>query len=415
MWLSSFAAVGRYYANRARLHPPRAATVATMRKHTASSGGDQQGGDSRHASAFEQLIGNSRLVRLRGPSQQTGCNIYGKLETDNPGGSIKDRAALFIIRDAIRRGHLSTKTGTENIIVEGTAGNTGIGLALVAQQFGFECVIVLADTQSEEKKATLRAYGARLIEVPAVPFKDPNNYVHVAERLATTLQENYPNANILYANQWDNLANRQAHAEGTGPEIVDQLARFGKKIDAFSCAMGTGGTLTGVAQYLRNDYFWQGGARDSAPLVCLTDPEGAAVLRYFRDGELRSKGSSISEGIGQGRITGNMEGFTPDLLFEISDKEMLPVLHDLQEHEGLAVGGSAGINVCGAMEVANHLGPGHTIVTVLCDSAMRYATKLYNCQFLMNQSLPPPPWLEHGSSDTLGQTLSTAVAEVMKE
>lgn len=363
------------------------------------------------AGAFEQLVGNTRLVRLRGPSQKTGCDIYGKLETDNPGGSVKDRAALYIVRDALARGILSTERGTENIIVEGTAGNTGIGLALVSRQLGFECVIVLADTQSAEKKATLRAYGARLIEVPAVPFRDPNNYVHVAERLAAALREQRPGAEVLYANQWDNLANRRAHAEGTGPELVGQLARMGKRLDAFSCAVGTGGTLAGVAQYLREDCFRPDG-RD-APLVCLTDPEGAALFRYYRDGVLKSSGASLSEGVGQGRITGNLEGFVPDLAFEISDREMLPVLHALQAEEGLALGGSAGINVCGAMAVARHLGPGHTVATVLCDGAMRYATKLYDVEFLKERDLPPPPWLDRSTLDDLGESLSTVSKEVL--
>jgi cysteine synthase len=373
----------------------------------------------QHPSAFEQCVGNTRLIRLRGPSEATGCCIYGKAEYDNPGGSVKDRAALAMIKDAEERGILVR--GEPGIVVEGTAGNTGIGLALAARTFGYETVICLADTQSQEKKDQLRWAGATLVEVPAVPFRNPNNYVHVAARLAEALADHqrsaHARARVFYANQWDNLANRNAHYDGTGPEIRMQLAAVGVTLDAFSCAMGTGGTLSGCAEYFREVSF--GNIR-----IGLTDPEGAAIVNYHRTGQLASQGSSISEGIGQGRITGersalhssrwqgrdrfdvralvlcgvtgNMEGFKPDdgLIFEIPDAEMLHVLQKLQSEDGLAVGGSAGINVAGAMRVAQALGPGHTVATVLCDRAERYAGKLYNTDFLRAKGLPPPPWLD---------------------
>ena len=361
-----------------RLWFTRSAPVAARTMASAAS--------SSHLSAFEQSVGNTRLLRLRGPSEATGCEIYGKAEYENPGGSVKDRPALAMIREAEATGVLVR--GEPGIVVEGTAGNTGIGLALAAKTCGYETVICLADTQSAEKKNTLRWAGARLVEVPAVPYRDANNYVHVAARLAEKLAAAAPGgARVFYANQWDNLANRRAHCDTTGAEIWRQTEG---KVDAFSCAMGTGGTLTGVAQALRE----LSGGRVR---IGLTDPEGAAIVSYLRTGELASHGSSISEGIGQGRVTGNMVGFRPDddLIFEVSDEEMLPVLQDMQQNEGVCLGGSAGINVAGAMKVARTLGPGHTVVTVLCDQAGRYAGKLYNTQFLATRGLPQPSWLQH--------------------
>ena len=337
---------------------------------------------TKNGTGYEQLVGNTRLIRLAGPSELTGCEIYGKCEWENPGSSIKDRAALWMVKDAEKKKQLIR--GQKGIIIEGTAGNTGIGLALCGKAFGYDVIICLADTQSPEKKDALRQAGAQLLEVPAVPFKDPNNYVHVAERLSEEIRKSGEYDHIFYANQWDNLSNRQAHIDGTGPEIWEQT---GGKIDAFSCATGTGGTITGVGTYLRT--------MNRNIKIALTDPEGAAVLRYFTEGTLRSVGSSISEGIGQGRITGNMgaDNFTPDMFIEVEDQEMMPILQDLQETEGLAIGGSAGVNVAGAIKVAQNLGPGHTIVTVLCDRADRYATKLYNREFLNSRGLPVPNWI----------------------
>ncbi|GBG32875.1 Cysteine synthase [Hondaea fermentalgiana] len=335
---------------------------------------------------FEQLVGNTRMVRLKFASELTGCDVLAKCEYENPGGSIKDRAALWMIRDAEARGLL--KRGEPGVVVEGTAGNTGIGLALASRVFGYRCIIGIASSQSEEKKATLRLAGASLVEVPPVPYKNPNNYVHVAKRLAAEIKEQ-TGLNTLYADQWDNLANRRAHTESTGPEIYEQAMAMTGRLDAFSCAMGTGGTLSGVAEYLRSKH--------PSIKIGLTDPCGAAVYRYFRDGQLASEGSSITEGIGQGRITGNMEGFTPDLLHEIPDTEMMPTLYALLEKEGLAVGGSAAVNVAGAIRVAKDLGPGHTVVTPLCDLGQRYASKLYNPSFLASKGLPVAPWLQDQS------------------
>lgn len=332
--------------------------------------------------SFEQLVGNTRMVRLDFASKLTGCNILAKCEYENPGGSIKDRAALWMIRDAEARGLL--KRGEPGVVVEGTAGNTGIGLALAARVFGYRCIIGIASSQSEEKKATLRLAGASLVEVPPVPYKNPNNYVHVAKRLAAEIKST-TGMNTLYADQWDNLANRRAHVESTGPEIARQAIEMTGRLDAFSCAMGTGGTLAGTSEYLR--------ANVPGIKIGLTDPCGAALYRYFTEGELRSEGSSITEGIGQGRITGNMEGFRPDLLHEIPDTEMINTLYELLEKEGLAVGGSAAINVAGAIRIAKDLGPGHTVVTVLCDLGQRYASKLYNPSFLASKGLPIAPWL----------------------
>jgi cysteine synthase len=347
------------------------------------------------ASSFEQAVGNTRLVRLKTASEYTGCDIYGKCEWENPGGSVKDRAALWMLRDAEKSNIL--KPGTKGLIVEGTAGNTGIGLALAGKAHGYDVLICLANSQSPEKKDALRQAGAILVEVPAVPFKNPNNYVHVAERMALALlaedsvERNPYGKHIFYANQWDNLANRQAHIESTGPEIWTQC---GGKIDAFSCAVGTGGTLSGVGEFLRTV--------DPHVKIALTDPEGAAVMRYFTEGKLKAHGSSITEGIGQGRITGNLGNgnFRPDLFFEIPDIDMLPIMHELQSKEGLAVGGSAAVNVTGAIEVAKQLGPGHVVVTMLCDRADRYATKLYNKEFLNSVGLPVPKWIEYTEEKT---------------
>jgi len=350
--------------------------------------------------ALTQNVGNTRLVRLKRASEISGCDIYGKCEFENPGCSIKDRAALWMIRDAEKRGVLVR--GEPATIVEGTAGNTGIGLALAASVFGYKCVICIASTQSQEKKDTLRKFGAHLIEVPAVPYRDQNNYVHVAKRVASALSDMGHRA--FYADQWDNLANRQAHIHGTAPEIWEQT---GGKIDAFSCAMGTGGTLAGVAAWMR----------EHAPHVkiALTDPAGAAMYRYFTEGELRSEGSSITEGIGQGRVTGNMAGFKPDLAFEISDDEMIPHLYDMQKYDGLALGGSSGINVAGAIRLAEEMGPGHTLVTVLCDHGSRYASKLYNPEFLTSKGLPVAPWLlPEADQEKLDPEFYSVLAEASK-
>lgn len=359
----------------------------------------RQSRDNVYNNGIIGAIGNTPLIKLVGPSKLTGCNIYGKAEFANPGGSVKDRAALYIIKDAEEKGLLTPGKG---LIVEGTAGNTGIGLALVGNARGYRTIICIADTQSKEKKDALRWAGAQLVEVPAVPFKNPNNYVHIAQRLASSLGQG-----VLYSNQWDNLANRRAHIETTGPEIWAQTEG---KIDAFSCAMGTGGTLTGVGAFLKS--------KNSKVKVCLTDPRGAALVSYFRTGELKAQGDSITEGIGQGRVTGNMRDFTPDLSYEIPDTEALPVLYDLLEKEGLCLGGSSAINVAGAMRVAKDLGPGHTIVTILCDSGTRYASKLYNPSFLRSRNLPVPRWLDESPNVPafLGEGLSaTELAERAKK
>jgi cysteine synthase len=320
---------------------------------------------------FVGTIGNTPLVRLRGPSELTGCDILGKAEFLNPGGSVKDRAALAIILDAERRGLLAPG-GT---IVEGTAGNTGIGLALVGNARGYRTVIVIPDTQSREKKDMLRLCGAELREVPAVPYKDPNNYVHVSERLAKDM-------GAFWANQWDNTANREAHYRGTGPEI---WAQTGGKIDGFTCAIGTGGTLSGVALYLKEK---KPGVR-----IAVADPMGAAMYEWFKHGKLASEGSSITEGIGQGRVTKNVEGTPVDEAYRIPDSEALPILFDLLKREGLCLGGSTAINVAGAVRLAKDLGPGHTVVTILADSGTRYQSKLFNPSFLREKGLPAPGWL----------------------
>jgi len=321
-------------------------------------------------------IGNTPLIRLKKASEQTGCEILAKAEFMNPGQSVKDRAALYIIRDAIARGAL--KPG--GTIVEGTAGNTGIGLALVGASMGFRTVIVIPETQSQEKKDMLRLAGAELVQVPAAPYTNPNNYVRYSGRLAEALAETEPNG-VVWANQFDNVANRQAHLETTGPEIWSQL---GGKVDGFVCAVGSGGTLAGVGLALQ----------PKGVKIALADPDGAALHSFYTTGALKAQGSSITEGIGQGRITANLEGFTPDMSFNISDAEALPVVFDLLSEEGICVGGSSGINVAGAIRMARAMGPGHTIVTVLCDYGTRYMSKLFNPEFLRAKGLPVPVWLD---------------------
>jgi cysteine synthase A len=327
-------------------------------------------------------IGNTPLIVLKRASAVTGCTILGKAEFMNPGQSVKDRAALFIIEDALRRGEL--RTG--GVIVEGTAGNTGIGLALVGNAMGFRSVIVIPDTQSQEKKDMLRLCGAELVEVPAVPYANPNNYVKLSGRLAAQLAKTEPNG-AIWANQFDNVANRLAHIEGTGPEIWRQTDG---KVDGFVSAVGTGGTLAGVAMALK--------ARNKDVHIALADPMGAALYSYYTTGTLKAEGSSITEGIGQGRITKNLEDAPIDVAYQIPDEEAVPVIFELLEHEGLCMGGSTGINVAGAIRLARELGPGHTIVTILADYGTRYQSKLFNPEFLRQKSLPVPLWLERRSS-----------------
>jgi cysteine synthase len=326
---------------------------------------------------FTQAVGNTPLIRLRKASELTGCAILGKAEFMNPGGSVKDRAALYIVLDAEARGEL--RPG--GVIVEGTAGNTGIGLALVGNARGYRTVVVIPQTQSQEKKDALRLYGAELREVPAAPYTDPNNYVHVAERLALELARSEPNG-VLYANQWDNLSNRDGHFRSTGPEIWQQTDG---RIDGFICSIGTGGTLAGVGLYLNE--------RKPGVVIAASDPMGAAMYHYIKHGELRSEGSSITEGIGQSRVTRNLEGAPITDAYQINDDEALPVLFDLLRQEGLCLGGSSGINVAGAIRLARDLGPGHTIVTILADAGTRYQSKLYNPSFLREKNLPAPAWL----------------------
>ncbi|ESY82863.1 cysteine synthase [Mesorhizobium sp. LNHC221B00] len=323
-------------------------------------------------------IGNTPLIRLNKASEETGCEILGKAEFMNPGQSVKDRAGLFIIRDAEQRGLL--KPG--GVIVEGTAGNTGIGLTLVAKALGYRTVIVIPDTQSQEKKDTIRLLGAELIEVPAVPYKNPNNYVKLSGRLAEQMARTEPNG-AIWANQFDNVANRDGHIRTTAQEI---WAQTGGKVDGFVSAVGSGGTLAGVASGLK--------AKNKDVKIALADPLGAALYSFYTSGELKSEGSSITEGIGQGRITANLDGFTPDFSFQIKDKEALPIVFDLIQEEGLCVGGSTGINIAGAMRLARELGPGHTIVTILCDFGTRYQSKLFNPEFLREKNLPIPGWME---------------------
>jgi cysteine synthase A len=330
-------------------------------------------------------IGRTPLIRLARASELTGCSIYGKAEFMNPGGSVKDRAALYIVKDAEERGLL--KPG--GVIVEGTAGNTGIGLAVVANARGYRTVIVIPDTQSQEKKDVLRQYGADLREVPAVPYSNPNNYVKVSGRLAEEISRTHPSG-AVWANQFDNVANRRAHFATTGPEIWEQT---GGRIDGFVSAVGTGGTLAGVGMYLKS--------RDSSIQIALADPPGAALYNYYTNGELKSEGSSITEGIGQGRITANLEGAPVDVAFQIPDDESVAVVFDLLQHEGLLLGTSTGVNVAGAIRLARKLGRGHTIVTMLCDGGQRYASRLFNPEFLRSKKLPVPRWLEgEGGIDT---------------
>ena len=326
---------------------------------------------------FAETIGNTPMIKLRKASELTGCEILGKAEFLNPGSSVKDRAALAIIEDAEKRGTL--KPG--GVIVEGTAGNTGIGLALVANSRGYKAVIVIPETQTQEKKDMLRLCGADLREVPALPYRDPNNYVHYSGRLAEELAKTEPNG-AIWAQQFDNTANRDGHYRTTGPEIWKQTDG---KVDGFICAVGTGGTLAGIGMFLKE--------RNKDIVIGLADPMGAALYNFYANGELKAEGSSITEGIGQGRITDNLEGAPIDEPFQISDEEGLPINFDLIRDEGLALGGSSGINIAGAIRLAEKMGPGHTIVTILADSASRYQSKMYNPAFLKEKGLPYPEWL----------------------
>src|SRR5690349_7694395 len=334
-----------------------------------------------HSSVID-AIGNTPLIRLRRASEETGCEILGKAEFMNPGQSVKDRAGLFIIRDAEARGLL--KPG--GVIVEGTAGNTGIGLTVVAKALGYRTVIVIPDTQSQEKKDALRVLGAELIEVPAVPYSNPNNYVKISGRLAEQLARTETNG-AIWANQFDNIANRDGHIETTGPEIWEQTDG---KVDGFTCAVGTGGTLAGIAMALK--------ARNKNVKIALADPMGAALYSFYTTGVLKAEGSSITEGIGQGRITKNLEDAPIDIAYQIPDQEAVPIIFDLLEHEGLCLGGSSGINVAGAIRLAKELGPDHTVVTVLADYGTRYQSKLFNPDFLRSRSLPVPAWMERPST-----------------
>ena len=344
------------------------------------------------ASDLAQAIGNTPLIRLRKASEETGCEIYGKAEFMNPGQSVKDRAALFIIQDAIAKGTL--KPG--GTIVEGTAGNTGIGLALVGASMGFKTVIVIPETQSQEKKDMLRLAGAELVQVPAAPYRNPNNFVRYSERLANELART-TNEGVIWANQFDNVANRQAHIETTGPEIWEQT---GGKVDGFCCAVGSGGTLAGIGMALQ----------PKGVKIAIADPDGAALHNYYTKGELVAEGGSIAEGIGQVRITKNLEGFTPDFSYNVSDAEALPYVFDLLQHEGLCLGASSGVNVAGAVRLAKDMGPGHTIVTILCDFGTRYQSKLFNPEFLREKGpyvtgakdLPVPAWLDRAPQSIPG-------------
>ena len=327
---------------------------------------------------LEAAIGSTPLIRLKAASEATGCEILGKAEFLNPGQSVKDRAALYIVKDAVERGLL--KPG--GTVVEGTAGNTGIGLALVCDAMGFRTVIVIPETQSQEKKDMIRLCGADLVQVPAVPYKNPNNYVKYSERLAKRLDAQLDEG-AIWANQFDNVANRLAHAETTGPEIWEAT---GGKVDGFVCAVGSGGTIAGVAEALQ----------PKGVKIALADPEGSGLYKIYTGEE--AGGDSITEGIGQGRITANLEGFTPDMAYKIPDSEALPIVFDLLEHEGLCLGGSSGINVAGAIRMAEEMGPGHTIVTILCDYGNRYQSKLYNPAFLKEKGLPVPAWLDREPS-----------------
>jgi len=330
-------------------------------------------------SDLADAVGNTPLIRLRAASEATGCEILGKAEFLNPGQSVKDRAALFIIRDAVAKG-LLRPGGT---IVEGTAGNTGIGLALVGASMGFKTVIVIPETQSQEKKDMIRLAGAELIEVPAVPYANANNYVKYSGRLAERLAQSDPNG-AIWANQFDNVANRQAHIDTTGPEIWDQT---GGGVHGFVCAVGSGGTLAGVGAALQ----------PKGVKIALADPEGAGMFKIYTGKD--NPGNSITEGIGQGRVTANLEGFTPDMAYRIADAESVQVVFDLLSGEGLCLGGSSGVNVAGAVRMAKDMGPGHTIVTILCDYGTRYQSKLFNPDFLRSKDLPVPAWLDRAPAD----------------
>ncbi len=329
-------------------------------------------------SSVVDLIGNTPLIRLNKISDETGCEILGKAEFLNPGQSVKDRAALYIIKDAIAKGKLRPG-GT---IVEGTAGNTGIGLAMVGKALGFQSVIVIPDSQSQEKKDAIRSYGGQLIEVPPKPYKNPNNFVRLSGRLAEHLNKTLPNG-AIWANQFDNVANRQAHIETTGPEIFEQT---NGKVDAFVSACGSGGTLAGVSQALRH--------LKPDVKIGIADPMGAALYNFYAHGELKAEGSSVSEGIGQGRITANLEGFKPDFTYQIKDPEAMPYIFDLMDKEGIVLGGSSAINIAGAVRMARDLGPGHTIVTILCDYGTRYQSKLFDPAFLRSKDITAPEWME---------------------
>ncbi|KAG6552931.1 hypothetical protein Mapa_005587 [Marchantia paleacea] len=377
--------------------PRSFASVAQSRRHAryvsrvrtkATSVRSSLGNVAPVRRGFIDSVGNTPLIRLNKVSQETGCEVYGKAEFLNPGGSVKDRAALYIIKDAEERGLL--RPG--GVIVEGTAGNTGIGLALVANAKGYKTVIVIPETQSQEKKDMLLIAGATLIEVPAVPYKNPNNYVKYSGRLAESIAKTHPGG-AIWGNQFDNTANRRAHYETTGPEIWEQT---GGKVDGFVCAIGTGGTLAGVGQYLKE--------MNPAVRIGMADPMGAAMYSYYATGVLQSSGNSISEGIGQGRVTANLEGWgvptreggSVDFWCQVSDEEALPLIYDLLKEEGFCMGGSTGINIGGAVKLAKELGPGHTIVTVLCDLGTRYQGKIFNVDFLKSKGLPYPQWLEAG-------------------
>ena len=330
------------------------------------------------AASVIDLIGNTPLIKLKKASELTGCTILGKAEFLNPGQSVKDRAALFIVRDAERRGVLRPG-GT---IVEGTAGNTGIGLAMVGNALGYKTVIVFPRTQSVEKKDAIKLLGARLVEVDAVPYKNPKHYARYSGQLAEELNASEPNG-AIWANQFDNVANRQAHYEGTGVEIWEQTDG---KVDGFTCAIGSGGTLAGVAMALKE--------RNSDIRIAAADPAGAAMYSYYKFGELKSEGNSITEGIGQSRVTANLEGAPIDDAYRIEDTESLPIIYDLVLNEGMCLGGSAGVNIAGAIRMAKDMGPGHTIVTILCDYGSRYASKLFNPDFLRSKDLPVPSWMD---------------------
>lgn len=329
------------------------------------------------ANSVLDLVGNTPLLKLKDASKMTGCEIYGKAEFLNPGQSVKDRAALWIIRDAERTGAL--RPG--GFVVEGTAGNTGIGLAMVCSALGYRCKIVMPRTQSKEKKDAVKLLGAELVEVDAVPYSNPENYIHFSRRLAEELAQSEPNG-AIWANQFDNTANRQAHIDSTGPEIYEQTDG---KVDGFICAIGSGGTLGGVSIALKS--------RNPDIQIGVADPYGSKMFNYFKHGELASTGDSITEGIGQGRITANLQDIIVDRAYQITDVEALQIIFELNQLEGICLGGSSGINIAGAIHMAREMGPGHTIVTILCDYGSRYQSKVYNPEFLRSKNLPVPNWL----------------------